>query len=520
MAFTSPIALTILSLFVALTAAQNASRPAFTEVTSAVGITQPRDSEQFGGPTVADLDGDGHLDLILTYHNLHPLRIYYGSASGRFTRRDFALKTDVHGVSVAQRTARSKDRLLVICAGGGRGTNLRPPFIYLAKPNRQLVDITRRFGFGEAAGRGRIAVFMDLLRRGRRESRRNRGGPDMLLINLLDNGRPPVMSHFAYQNRAGNYSLRNPTNLAKVNEERAIVTDIDNDGIMEVVHFSVFRVFKLTRPFTFTDITRTVVPLSARNLFRTISAVVELDFNNDGKMDLYLARANSNVVTPRGPPDVPRTDDILLMNVGGRYVDVSRDYGLPRDTDSMGVSAEDFNNDGYVDIVVTTFSGNDFLLLNQGGNRFRRFNLPEVPKPSSTRGHNVMALDYDHNGKVDLIFSQGFRQAFKGGYRLMRNELNIGRNTHFLLVRVGNEPTLACTSLNAIVTVHIGTQRLTRRVGGRGAMAGAQSNIDTVHFGLGATATVSRVTVRWTTGATAVRTNVRADRTITFGVGL
>ncbi|CDF34358.1 unnamed protein product [Chondrus crispus] len=186
----------------------------------------------------------------------------------------------------------------------------------------------------------------------------------------------------------------------------------------------------------------------------------------------------------------------------------------------MGVSAEDFNNDGYVDIVVTTFSGNDFVLLNEGGTGFRRFNLPEVRKPSSTRGHNVMALDYNRNGKVDLIFSQGFRKAFTGGYRLMRNNLAIGPNSHYLLVRVGNEPSRAITSINAIVTVHIGTQRLTRRVGGRGAQSGSQSYIDTVHFGLGSTAVVTKVTVKWTTGFMVARTNVRADRVIRFGVGL
>lgn len=517
MAFTASLSLILFAVLATFTGAQITGRPTFTEVTSAVGITQPSNSEQFGGPTIADLDGDGHLDLILTYHNLHPLRIFFGSASGRFTRAEFPLKTDVHGVSVAQRTARSKDRLIVVCAGGGRGTNLRDPFIYQVKPDRSLTEITRSFGLGRAAGRGRIAVFMDLQRRRRGGNRSNLGGPDFLLINLLDNGLR--MSHFAYENRRGNYTLRNPAGLAKVNEERAIVTDIDNDGIMELVHFSVFRIFRLTAPFTFRDVTRTVWP-GTRNLFRTISAVVELDFNNDGKMDLYLARANSNLVTPRGPPDVPQTDDILLMNEGGRYVDVSRTVGLPRDTDSMGVSAEDFNNDGYVDIVVTTFTGNDFVLLNEGGTGFRRFNLPEVRKPSSTRGHNVMALDYNRNGKVDLIFSQGFRKEFTGGYRMMRNNLAIGPNSHYLLVRVGNEPSRAITSINAIVTVHIGTQRLSRRVGGRGAQSGSQSYIDTVHFGLGSTAVVTKVTVKWTTGFMAERTNVRADRIIRFGVGL
>lgn len=510
MAFTKSVFLLSVIPLLSLCSAQ---RIPFAEVTSSVGISQPSGAEQFGGPTVADLDGDGHYDLILTYHNKHPLRIFYGSASGRFTRKSFTLKTDVHGVSVAQRTARSKERLMVISPGGGRGSNLRPPDVFLAKPDRSLT-VTNNLGLGRVKTRGRIAVFMDMAMKSRSARKMNGGGPDVLFINFLGNSEG--LFHFAYENVMGNFILKTPKNIQTVNEERAIVTDIDNDGVMELVHFSIFRVFKLTAPFTFKDITSSVAP-GLRRLSRTVAAVVELDFNNDGNMDLYLARANSNLVTPRGPPNFPETTDVLLMNRNGRYVDVSNSMGIPKGTNSMGVSAEDFNNDGFVDLVVTTFEGNDFLLLNKGGRGFSRVDLPEVSKPSSTRGHNVMAVDYNRDGRVDLLFAQGFRKEFFGGYRLMKNSLAIGANSHYLHVRVGNEPSGASTSLNAIVTVHIGNQKLTRRVGGRGAGLGGQSYIDTVHFGLGGQTKVSKVTVKWTTGAQASQTNVSADRMISFG---
>lgn len=484
----------------------------FLDVTNAVGIFQPQ-SEQFGGPTIADIDGDGFYDLILTYHNKDPMRIYYGSPSGIFVRANFSLRSDIHGVSIALRTARSMEKLMTISVGGGLGTNLRAPFVYLFKPDRSIVEITNEFGLGQEKTRGRVALFMDMTLDTRSGKRMNGGGPDVLFINLLGNGMD--LKHFAYQNVEGNYSLKDVPDLAPVNEERAIVTDCDGDGVMEVVHFSVFKIFKLIAPFRFRDVTKTLLP-NLRNVMRTVSAVVELDFNNDGRMDLYVARANSNLVTPRGPPMVIDFTDVLLMNQGGFYVDVTEKAGLPRMTNSMGVSAGDFDNDGNVDVIVTTFDGTDFILLNQGDGTFLTVD-PGTTKASSTRGSNVVAVDYDLDGRVDYIVGQAWRKQFFGNYRLMRNLRPVSSDGHYLLVRVGNAITQEVTSLNAMVTVFIGGKKLTRRVGGRGAQSGGQSYFDTVHFGLGTVARVPRVRVRWTTGAQIEMSDVAADQVLSFG---
>lgn len=487
----------------------------FVDVTSSSGIVQRSENEQFGGPTVADIDGDGNYDLILTYHTF--MRIYYGTNAGTFVRSSFFLRTDIHGVAVAQRSARSKEKIMAVATGGGRGTNLRPPFIFLTMDGRSFEDITTDFGFGSAVTRGRVPIFMDMSMQSRRDRRRNRGGPDLLFINLLGNN--PNLVHFAYQNIRGNYSLRAVPGFERENEERGIVTDIDNDRKMEVIHYSVFRVFRLIAPFQFADVTSTVAP-GLRFLRRSISAVVELDFNNDGFMDLYLARADSSLVTPRGPPSVPDVGDVLLMNNNGVYEDVSIAQNVPQETDSMGVSAEDFNNDGFVDLIITTFGGPDFLLINQGGTGFVRQDLPEVPRPDNGRGHNVLAFDYDQDGRVDFMVAQAFRKAFLGQYHLLRNTMTLTGETNYLHVRVGNEKTRACTSLNAVVTVQVRGQTMVRRVGGRGAQSGGLSYIDTVHFGLGRFTTVRRVSVRWSTGAFQAMRAVAANQRVDFGVDL
>lgn len=472
----------------------------------------------FGGPTVGDLDNDGNTDIILTFHNKSPVRIFHGTGANTFKMSSFSFLSDVHGISIGPRSARTRERLITISVGGGNGMNLRPPFVFIERPNRSVRGVTNEIGVGMEETRGRVAVFMDMSLRGNTANRRNGGGPDILFINLLG-GRSGGLKHLAYQNMRGKYLFKRPLGIENVNEERAIVTDIDGDGIMEVVHFSVLRFFKLVSPFKFRDITRTVAP-GLGNLQRTVAAVVELDFDNDGDMDLYIARANSNLVTPRGPPFVDMFDDILLLNQGGRYVRAPKSAGALTGTNSMGVSAGDFNNDGWTDLVVTTFTGYDLLLVNRRGKKFEPRECKEVTKPSSTRGHNVMAVDYNNDGRVDFILGQGWRKQFLGRYRLMKNVMRRVASKRYLLVRVGNEPTRACASINAIVTVEAGGMKMIRRVGGRGAGLGGQSYIETVHFGLASKTIADKVIVKWTSGYTQTLRNVMSNTKVSFGVDL
>lgn len=490
----------------------------FQDVTESVGINQPQ-TEQFGGATVADLDGDGIYDLILTYHNDVEMRIYYGTGDGKFSLSPFSLRADIHGVAVAPRTAFSREMVMIVSIGGGRGARLRIPRIYLIHTNRSSEDISERLGFGKEAARGRVPVFLNLSSRSRQARKSNKGGPDILFVNLLGTDASSELRQFAYQNIKGEFELRSVPGFEKVNEERAIVTDIDNDGIMELVHFSFLTFFRVRTPFQFEDVTKEVYPgFGQRNISRSISAVVEFDFNNDGYWDLYIARARPKLITPRGPPSTPDWDDLLLMNLDGqRYKDVSETAEIPRFADSMGVSSGDFNNDGFVDIIIATYDGPDLLLMNLGNGTFKTMD-PETNKSSTTRGSNMLAVDYDLDGRVDYITGQAWKKVYLGNYRLMKNMLNMTNETHYLLVRVGNDISRASTALNAVVTLHMTAGvRMVRRVGGNGAQSGGLSFLDTVHFGVGSETSVRLVEVRWTSREKQTKRNVQVDQLVSFG---
>lgn len=514
MFFYFPILVLLISIARALPPISNLSPPpvALRDRTSIFGIRQPV-SEYFGGATVADLNRDGYPDLILTYHNKNATEVYYGTGKGNFRKTTLRLFGDIHGISVAPRNAKSNDMLISVSLGGGRGANLRPPTMVLVK-NENAEIVTTKLGFGPGKGRGRLPIFGDWKRRAKGESRWNDGGPDIVLINMLSGD--SSLKQFAYENSKSGFIFRNIRGgLESVDEERAIVTDVDNDGIMEIVHFSVLHIYRLTKPFTFVDFTKNLWP-GWRNLQRSIAAVAELDYDNDGRMDLYLARCASSIVTPRGPASVREHGDVLLRNVGGKYVDVTQQVGLGGMTgNSIAVSVGDADNDGWIDIYISLYKQEDIWLMNKGGNGFepRRTGMAKM---TGRVGGSALVADIDLDGDVDVIVGQGWRKKYKGNYRFYRNELNRS-GTNYLLVRVGNELSQACTALHAIVTVTLPNKKMIRRVGGRGTALGGESFIDTVHFGMGKAWTATKVSVKWACGGSQEKYNVMANSRIVMG---
>jgi hypothetical protein len=90
-----------------------------------------------------------------------------------------------------------------------------------------------------------------------------------------------------------------------------------------------------------------------------------VDFNNDGKLDLVVANGAipiTNLKKDAGPIQV-------LENVHGGFVNASSLVGatrLPR-VNGRGVAAADFDNDGHVDLAVSSIGGKLMLLRSTGG---------------------------------------------------------------------------------------------------------------------------------------------------------
>lgn len=157
------------------------------------------------------------------------------------------------------------------------------------------------------------------------------------------------------------------------------------------------------------------------------------DFNNDGYHDIFML----------GGGGVP--DFLYINNTDGTFSDMATDWGVDRSHYSFGASAADFNNDGYLDIFITSYGSSEFapeagemlLLRNNGPDEQGRWSFTDVAVESrvnrlfeTTRdGLGSGWTDYDLDGDLDLMVC-GYAES-RACNRLFRND-GIGPDGHHL----------------------------------------------------------------------------------------
>jgi hypothetical protein len=123
------------------------------------------------------------------------------------------------------------------------------------------------------------------------------------------------------------------------------------------------------------------------------SGAALLDFDNDGRLDLYLLQ--------NAGPNSASTNRLYRQTRDGRFEDVSAGSGLDMAGYGMGAAIGDVNNDGWPDLLVTEYGG-IHLLLNDGSGRFN-----EVTKVAGLDnplwGTSTSFVDFDRDGWLDLV---------------------------------------------------------------------------------------------------------------------
>jgi hypothetical protein len=138
----------------------------------------------------------------------------------------------------------------------------------------------------------------------------------------------------------------------------------------------------------------------------TGAGCVWFDYNNSGRQSLYVVNGrpldDSMHPYPLKDKPVPLPHNHLYRNDGnGRFTDVTEQSGLDPDLYGMAVTAADYDNDGYVDLLVTGY-GKTILYHNDGNGHFTDV--------TAKAGINVDGwaisstwLDYDKDGCIDLF---------------------------------------------------------------------------------------------------------------------
>lgn len=487
------------------------SWPSFYDVSAQSGMSS-RQTLKFGGPVIADLDQDGHYDLVLPQHNdRNATRVYWSNGDGTF-RMGPKVKpgwTDVHGITAGQLRLQGKQSLdLLVTLGGRNGESPSAPVMYRFRKDKSLQDESADMGVNARSMRGRSPRFMDLNQDGKL---------DVVFVNYERTG--PYKGgarQMVYRNSGGGrMRVQHNTGFEAADAEQALVCDMNGDGIPDLLTWPWPRLYRSTGAFKFEDVTEEMLwtmgdPRALAAGLKGIHAVAELDYDNDGQMDLYLARASG-------------FNDVLLRNMGGYYVDVSRPARLPFKGDHRGVTVGDVNNDGFMDIMVFRFAASrwaDLMLVNQGDGTFKvTKNHGAVVSGSNGRGDMGQFFVFDGDGKLDLLMGNGDhdRVSAKGTWSMFRNALPDRWSGNYLIVHVGKAWKNSAAAMGAVVKVDVGGGVvLTRRVGSAGASY-SQSHLDIVHFGVGKVKRLPSVEVRWTNGKTAKKVKVKANSRIKMG---
>ena len=153
----------------------------------------------------------------------------------------------------------------------------------------------------------------------------------------------------------------------------------------------------------------------------TGAGCVWFDYNNDGKPDLFVAsgRPLAREMHPyplRKQPAVLPHNRLYRNEGNGKFTDVTDAAGVAGNDFSFGAIAADFDNDGRVDLLVTSY-GKVTLYRNRGDGRFEDVT---AKAGLEVKGWAIGAawLDYDRDGCVDLFIGRyvKFDPAYRSYY--------------------------------------------------------------------------------------------------------
>jgi hypothetical protein len=302
----------------------------FTDVTAASGIGgKPADTLSIAAAWF-DYDNDGLLDLIVSNYTL------------------WTPKTD------ARCMMSDKD---YYC--DPRRYPSVPHRLYHNLGNGRFEDVTAKSGFAAAPGKGMGVSIADFNDDGWMDVFiANDTEPNSLFINRK-NG--------TFEEKGLEVGVAYNDNAQVGSSMGCDAKDFNNDGKVDIFYNNLMgQVWQLLRNrgdlfeyySSLSTISRLSMPYSGwSNGF--------IDYNNDGWKDIYSANGDVDMMSPKSPQH-----DTMFENVGGKsFVDVSEEMGKDflHKGYQRGSAFGDLNNDGALDIVVTSLNEPPRILMNTAG---------------------------------------------------------------------------------------------------------------------------------------------------------
>jgi hypothetical protein len=252
---------------------------------------------------------------------------------------------------------------------------------------------------------------------------------------------------------------------------------------------------------TFTRVTNTAVHLGTDTWSDGCPGGAWGDYDNDGFQDLF-ATGNDG------------TSDRLYHNNGDGTFSVVTNIARPGGTFSIGGSWGDYDNDGYLDLLIRTGDGHNRVYHNNGNGTFTAITQGPIVTDNFAGRSCWTAdwVDYDNDGFLDLFVTAS---ADNGSTATNLLYHNTGNSNAWLEVKlVGTVANRSAIGAKVHVHATIGGKTFwqMREVRAGGAYGGSLIS----HFGLGDATNADIVRIEWPSGLVQEFQNVAAKQILTY----
>ena len=486
--------------------------PEFPQVAASAGIDI---TGHAGGAVVADFDGDGLLDIMVSSSGpLDQMHLFHNNGDGTFTdvTRQSGLIGETGGLNLVLTDYNNDGHpdVLVLRGGWWGRQGCYPMSLLRNNGNGTFDDVTEQAGLLHAAptqtaawadfdGDGWLDVFVGY------ESTRDDPHPSKLFRNNHDGtftemGAASGVANLGFVKGAawGDYNRDGRPDLyvSVMNGQNHLFR---NDGPRDP--------HDVSKGWRFTDVAVAAGVDKQRSSFATWF----FDYDNDGWPDLFVAGYSLQSTAEIGAFEmgqrVTAEEPKLYRNMhNGTFRDVTAEMHLDRAILVMGASFGDLDNDGWLDIYLGTGDSTYESLLpnrmfrNAQGRRFE-----DVTTAGDfghlQKGHAVAFADLRNSGFEDVFEEMGGAQpgdSFQSA--LYRNP---GNRNHWITLQLegvrSNRAAFGARIDVAVKELSGDVRHIYRTVGFGSSFGG---NPVEQHIGLGSATLVTEITVNWPASGT------------------